>query len=140
MSFLGRGRGASAYVGPPRGTSAPRGRRVYGNQSRTKRDIQGIEQLERALVRLENKEEHERQRDLYMLEEKEKANSMEEEARRRYKEEEAAAAALKNSLENYDMTGYDGGKRKKKKYTQKRQKKQHRRHRHRRSTNKYHRK
>ena len=79
----------------------------------------------------------------YVDSEKEKADSLEREARDRFKKEEAAAAAaaaLENSLENYDMTGFDGGKRKKKKYTQRRQKKQRRRHRHRRSTKKYHRK
>jgi len=72
--------------------------------------------------------------------EKEKADFIEKEARLHFEKEAAAAAALKNSLENYDMTGYDGGKRKKKKYTQRRQKKQRRRYRHRRSTKKYHRK
>lgn len=70
----------------------------------------------------------------YVDSEKEKANSLEREARDRFKEEE------ENLLENYDMTGFDGGKRKKKKYTQRRQKKQRRRSRHRRSTKKYHRK
>ena len=79
----------------------------------------------------------------YVVIQKKKADSLEREARDRFKKEEAAAAAaaaLENSLENYDMTGFDGGKRKKKKYTQRRQKKQRRRSRHRRSTKKYHRK
>ena len=150
--YPGRGRGNSAAARGQWGTI--RGRRLNARgQSVTEREFQEQEAAriaaaeEAARVNREafiartaeaqpfvpEAVQLEQQRNQYVMDEKEKVDSLEREARRGYKEEEA----LINSLENYDMSDYDGGKRKKKKYTQKRQKKQ-RRHRSRRhSTRKY---
>ena len=75
--------------------------------------------------------------------EKEKADSLEFQARRNYRNDEARRKyhndLLEGSLQNYDMSDFQGGQRKKKKYTQTRtrQKKQHRRRNRRHSTRKY---
>jgi len=89
----------------------------------------------------------------YENSEKEKADSLEFLARRNSRNDEALANSLnddflearrvrnrlEDSLKNYDMSNFQGGQRKKKKYkqTQTRQKKQHRRRHRRRSTRKY---
>ena len=154
-AFPGRGR-----VPGSRGTSfsGARGRRIYDGRSVTEKEIEEeAARAEAEAVRVAAEEaarvnreafiartaeakpfvpeavQLEQQRNQYVMDEKEKVDSLEREARRRYKEEEA----LINSLENYDMSDYDGGKRKKKKYTQKRQKKQRRRRSRRHSTRKY---
>jgi hypothetical protein len=75
--------------------------------------------------------------------EKEKADSLEFQARRNSRNDEARRKyhndLLEGSLQNYDMSDFQGGQRKKKKYTQTRtrQKKQHRRRNRRHSTRKY---